>query len=348
MTNCRFCGSASALLYEALNDRMGDAPGNWNLIQCTQPDCGLIWIDPVPDAQTLAIAYARYYTHCTTHPGSGLRRLYLGARVSYLGRRFGYPVPECRWWVRVIGLLLALLPHRRIAMEALVLWLPWKSGGQLLEVGCGNGERLALLQGLGWKVIGIDTDPAATEIAKNRGLDVRTGTLASNSFTAGTFNAVLMSHVIEHVPDPQETIRECRRLLRPGGMLVMLTPNTVSLGHRWFGKDWLHLDPPRHLHLFNRRNLTKLCADAGYADVGCVTTPRDAHWTLGASAALKRQDSYAIGQLPVALRLLGLFLYYMEWVVLFFRPGCGEEILVTARQPDQASQTYLHDLESHH
>ena len=328
------CGDDSELLHGSLKDRMGNAPGCWNLNRCTNPDCGLVWIDPMPDAATLAQAYETYYTHTATSGISRLRRIYLRARNSYIRRRFGYPATERAWWVRGIGTLLALVPHRRIGMDAMAMWLPWQRGGNLLEIGCGNGDRLALFRDLGWKVNGIEPDTGAAQLASARGLDVRSATLQPGVLSAGTFDAILMSHVIEHVPDPQETIRECHRLLRPDGMLVMLTPNTDSLGHRWFGKDWLHLDPPRHLHLFNSLNLTKLCANAEFTDVRCTTTPRDAHWTLGASAALQRQDSYMIGQLPVALRLLGLCLYYIEWAALFFRPECGEEILVTARRPD--------------
>jgi 2-polyprenyl-3-methyl-5-hydroxy-6-metoxy-1,4-benzoquinol methylase len=315
---------------------MGNAPGSWNLNRCINPDCGLVWIDPKPNGATLSKAYETYYTHT---PGSGvsrLRLLYLRARNSYIRRRFGYPATEGSRWVQIIGTLMALLPHRRIGMDAMAMWLPWQPGGKLLEIGCGNGDRLALFRELGWKANGIEPDAGAAQLASAKGLNVLAATLQPGALPAASFDAILMSHVIEHVPDPQETIRECHRLLRPGGVLVMLTPNTDSLGHRWFGKDWLHLDPPRHIHLFNCRNLSKLCSDEGFVTTRSTTTPRDANWTLGASAALQRQDSYVIGQLPVALRLLGLCLYYMEWAVLFFRPGYGEEILVTARQPDQA------------
>jgi 2-polyprenyl-3-methyl-5-hydroxy-6-metoxy-1,4-benzoquinol methylase len=347
-SQCRLCGGDSKLLHGSLKDRMGNAPGSWNLNRCINPDCGLVWIDPKPNGATLSKAYETYYTHT---PGSGvsrLRLLYLRARNSYIRRRFGYPATEGSRWVQIIGTLMALLPHRRIGMDAMAMWLPWQPGGKLLEIGCGNGDRLALFRELGWQVGGVEPDAGAAQLASAKGLNVLAATLQPGALPAASFDAILMSHVIEHVPDPQETIRECHRLLRPGGVLVMLTPNTDSLGHRWFGRNWLHLDSPRHLHLFNCRNLSKLCSDEGFATTRSTTTPRDANWTLGASAALQRQDSYVIGQLPVTLRLLGLCLYYMEWAALFFRPGYGEEILVLARQPDRASPTYPPDREDSH
>ncbi|MBM4128150.1 MAG: class I SAM-dependent methyltransferase, partial [Nitrospira sp.] len=263
---CRLCGSGTELLHADLKDRIGNAPGSWNLHRCANADCGFVRIDPMPDAATLAKAYQTYYTHTPSSEASGLRHLYHRARNSYIRQRFGYPATECNVFIRAIGRLMAIVPHRRIGMEAMAMWLPWQPGGKLLEIGCGNGDRLALFRDLGWTVTGVEPDAGAAKLASARGLDVLSGELSSLEFPAGSFDAILMSHVIEHVPDPQETIRECLRLLRPQGMLIMLTPNTGSLGHRWFGRNWLHLDSPRHLHLFNCRNLPKLCSSEGFVN----------------------------------------------------------------------------------
>ncbi len=328
--NCKLCGNSSSHLYESLKDRIGNASGFWKLLQCDNPNCKLVWIDPTPDKETLAKAYETYYTHAPDNAITGLRHLYLRARNSYICRRFGYPATEEHWWIRAIGTLISLMPHRRIGMDGMAMWLPWQPGGKLLEIGCGNGDRLALLRELGWKVSGIDPDEGAVQFAKTKGLDVSQATLQPGTFPAGSFDVVFMSHVIEHVPDPQETIRECHRLLCSGGALFILTPNTDSLGHQRFGRNWLHLDPPRHLHLFNSQNLSKLCSDVGFAPVHCTTTARDANWTLGSSAFLQHNRHYDIGQLPLPTRLLGLCLFYLEWIALFFSPTLGEEILVRA------------------
>jgi 2-polyprenyl-3-methyl-5-hydroxy-6-metoxy-1,4-benzoquinol methylase len=291
----------------------------------------------MPDQHTLTDAYATYYTHTADKTESTLRQIYTNARNSFIRRRFGYPDTEKRWWVRTLGNLMGLLPHRRIGMEAMVMWLTCKPGGRLLEIGCGNGDRLALFQSLGWQVSGLEPDSSAALLAQAKGLDVKALALTPGVLSHGAFDAIVMSHVIEHVADPQATIEECYRLLSPNGTLVMLTPNTESLGHRWFVRNWLHLDPPRHLNLFNRSNLPKLCSDVGFPAVRCVTTPRDANWTLGASLALQRYDRYAIGRLPLGFKHLGLCFFYIEWVILLYHPGRGEEILVTARRPDPRS-----------
>ncbi|OQA31144.1 MAG: hypothetical protein BWY57_02489 [Betaproteobacteria bacterium ADurb.Bin341] len=164
-------------------------------------------------------------------------------------------------------------------------------------------------------------------------MDVLTGELRAETYLQESFDAILMSHVIEHMQDPQAVIAETLRLLRPGGVLIILTPNTKSLGHRWFKHNWLHLDPPRHLHLFNCSNLSKCCLDAGFDRVSYCSSSRDAHWTLGASLALRQQKRYIVGQLPLLLKLLGFSLFYLEWFILLFFPEKGEEILIKAQRP---------------
>ena len=91
---------------------------------------------------------------------------------------------------------------------------------------------------------------AAVQVARQRGLEVDCGAVEDQRYPAAAFDAVTLNHVIEHVPDPLATVAECRRLLKPGGRLLMFTPNAGSLAHWMFGRDWRGLEPPRHLHLF--------------------------------------------------------------------------------------------------
>lgn len=333
---CPQCGSSSEALHENLTDRLYGCPGTWTLLRCVDAGCGLIWIDPTPDAAMLENAYARYYTHEAPAARSFLRLLHDRARRAYIAARFGYAHVRSPMWARVLGCCAAALAHRRAAFDASVLWLPWRKDGRLLEIGCGDAARLELLQSLGWVVTGVEPDTAAAAIARRRGVPVVAGTLRAGELASSSLDAVLMCHVIEHLPDPAATLDECRRILKPGGVIIALTPNSDSLGHRWYGRDWLHLDPPRHLHLFNARNMRALFERRGFEVPACSTTIRDANWTFTASRALRRDGRYRFGEASPAERLIGLALLYVAWLAGRSDPDCGEDLLIIASRPERA------------
>ena len=327
---CLLCNGESFLLAAKMTDRLFGSPGEWNILCCKNPECGLAWLSPRPTVDVLAKAYENYYTHVEQNQESFARNLYQRFRRGYLNIHFGYHDSNVVLLDKVIGQLLALLPHRRAAFDASVMWLDALPGGALLEIGCGNGERVEFLDSLGWKAQGLEPDQTAAKIACSKGLNVLACTLGEADLLSESFDAILMSHVIEHLPDPLSVVRECLRILRPGGKLIMLTPNTGSLGHRWYGRDWLHLDPPRHLFLFNRSSMSRLLDGAGYSRISSRSVLRDAHLTFAASRALQKSGHYTFGVLSVMERIYGLIQLYYEWMLLRINPGVGEELLVIA------------------
>jgi 2-polyprenyl-3-methyl-5-hydroxy-6-metoxy-1,4-benzoquinol methylase len=135
---------------------------------------------------------------------------------------------------------------------------------RLLDVGCGRGDFLDRMRRRGWAVEGLDVDSSALEQARAKhGLKVHMGPIEDLRFPGESFDAITMNHVIEHVHDPVSLLRECLRVLKPGGRLAAVTPNLAGLGHRRFGRNWRGLEPPRHLHLFTRKTLGECAARAG-------------------------------------------------------------------------------------
>ncbi len=122
---------------------------------------------------------------------------------------------------------------------------------------------MVTMQELGWKVEGIDFDSAAVQSAVELGLSARCGSLEQQHYPDRSFDAVTLSHVIEHVPNPIETLIECARILKPGGMLIVLTPNAASLSHRIFKSHWRGLEPPRHLHIFTLDSMGRALESSG-------------------------------------------------------------------------------------
>jgi 2-polyprenyl-3-methyl-5-hydroxy-6-metoxy-1,4-benzoquinol methylase len=164
-------------------------------------------------------------------------------------------------------------------------------GGRLLDVGCGNGDVLARMCRSGWSGEGVDTDPEAVANARTRhGLTVHLGRLEDLRFPGETFDAITMKHVIEHVHDPVGLVRESLRILKPGGRIVLVTPNVNGLGHRWFGEDWRGLEPPRHLRLFSPSALRMCAVQAGFHHPEAWCTPGDADGMIRESLKLRDTD----------------------------------------------------------
>ena len=137
----------------------------------------------------------------------------------------------------------------------------------------------------------------------------------------------MLSHVIEHVSDPEGLLVECHRILKKGGVLSVVTPNIESIGSRYFGRSWLHLDPPRHLVIFNCRTLCSLSVKAGFTDVTIRTIIRDAHALFWASYSISKSGTFCMGvQPPSCLKLLMLTLRLMECAFIKVAPDRGEEI----------------------
>jgi SAM-dependent methyltransferase len=179
-----------------------------------------------------------------------------------------------------------LLPRYRelAAMHVRHLRFPGQEA-TVLDVGCGEGEFLAELQSLGWSVEGIDPSEAAVAIAQDRGVRAAVGTFADVTLEAGSFDAITFRLVFEHIGDPVGALAKCRNALRKRGNLWIATPSLDSEAHRAFGRDWIHLEPPRHAVLYTRGSLTRLLEVSGFELVS-VRPLRQAQWSFRLSAAL--------------------------------------------------------------
>jgi 2-polyprenyl-3-methyl-5-hydroxy-6-metoxy-1,4-benzoquinol methylase len=123
---------------------------------------------------------------------------------------------------------------RESRVVKLLRLLDGETPGRLLDVGCAGGELGALCAARGWRVHGADAEPALVEAARARGVDARAVDLerAALPWPGGTFEAVVAAEVIEHVVDTDHVLAEIARVLRPGGALVITTPNLASLENR--------------------------------------------------------------------------------------------------------------------
>ena len=99
--------------------------------------------------------------------------------------------------------------------------IPFVEGGKILDIGCGNGTELYKLKAMGWETYGVEMDAQASGRARTKGIRVYTGDLFGANFPDRFFHVVRMSFVLEHLPNPRETLREIRRIFSRGADLYL-------------------------------------------------------------------------------------------------------------------------------
>jgi SAM-dependent methyltransferase len=137
--------------------------------------------------------------------------------------------------------------------------------GRVLDVGAGFGFFLAALEKAGYEASGIEISHHAVEQARRRtrGQVVEQGAEAPFPFPGDSFDAVTLLDVIEHLQDYGATLESCRRVLKPGGRLFVITLNAHSLARPLLGKRWAWYQDSTHIHMFTPRMLREGLEGAG-------------------------------------------------------------------------------------
>lgn len=276
VSECPACGDhRRADELEGLQDlSFGAASGLWALKRCL--GCQVLYLDPRPHPVSLHLAYRQYYTH--HRPTAALRgwvsRLKQALKDGYRNRYFG---TRLRPALAAGALVVPLFPKIAaiIRSEDRGLGRPQRPQSRVLDVGCGSGQFLTLARLLGWMPYGIEPDAAAAAVARAQGCDILARDVRElDARYEQLFDVVTLSHVIEHLYDPVDTLRHCLRVLKPGGQIWLETPNIQSMGYEIYGRSWRGLEAPRHLVLFNQAALCSCLERAGFERVR-VLPPRE-------------------------------------------------------------------------
>ncbi|MCD6486474.1 MAG: class I SAM-dependent methyltransferase [Syntrophobacterales bacterium] len=313
--NCYICGAKGQPLYHGLEDRLFGAPGLWDLKKCPDPECGLVWMDPMPIEEDIGKAYETYYTH----------------EEETNGRNDNLKKTICRQFLRKLYVLFRFFAGLdRQWQRVYMMYLDHIQPGKLLEIGCGNGQRLALFQSRGWIVEGQEVDQKAARQVYNRfGIKVYLGKLEHLDLKETTYDAIIINHVIEHVHDPVDLLKECRCLLKPKGLLIAITPNIESRGHRIFRSCWYGLDPPRHLRLYSVNTLRKLAEQAGFTKINSWTTAANADVIARGSFKIRRTNKHnTLKWSDLILAVKTLWFHLFSSLSLLLNKYSGEECVL--------------------
>ncbi len=154
----------------------------------------------------------------------------------------------------------------RAETDILIRLLRLEPGCRILEVGCGGGAFLARLEQEGYEATGVDLLDEAVESARKlvQGSEVLSGDASDLPFEDGCFDRLVSHHLVEHLPDLPAALYEWGRVLRPGGIMAICTPNRLYPNPRIF-------DDPGHLHIYDPDELRRAVSAAGFEPRESVT-----------------------------------------------------------------------------
>jgi len=227
---------------------------NFTLKTCSQ--CQFVFTDPRPENTALSNYYLsdNYISH-TGGKNTFIDKLYLMARKMTL-----------RW--------------KRKLIESN------SDGDNILDIGCGTGEFLKEMQTREWKISGVEPSSTARASAEKR-----TGTeihqLLSDLPAAKTFSAITLWHVLEHLPDLNQSLQTLQYLLKESGTIFIAVPNLRSYDAQYYKSLWAGYDVPRHLWHFNKENMKALLEKNGFRLTNIVPMRLDSFYVSLLSESYK-------------------------------------------------------------
>jgi len=246
--NCPLCGAEKSELFLKTRDRF-NLKGEFKFEIVTCAGCKFTFLNPRPTPESISAFYESedYQPFLSTQSGLTFwDRIYLTVRSFTLAGK-----------------------RRKISKL--------KSSGSILDMGCGTGEFLHEMQQHGWRVEGLEMEKKAAEFARTEyNLSVRTQELQDCDFPDKSFDVITLWHVLEHLYEPKESLKKMRNLLKDDGFILIAVPNISSFDARFYKKNWIALDAPRHLFHFTPETMRAFCKTAGLVIKKFYQLPMDA------------------------------------------------------------------------
>ena len=164
------------------------------------------------------------------------------------------------------------LEERRAHLRMISSYADLPANPALLDLGCALGFMLKEAKAAGWKATGVETSEFAARYAADfSGCLVHQGTVQDGGFRSESFDVITMMDVIEHVVDLRSLMSDIHRLLRPGGVLFLITPNFNSLFVKLYGSQAYGIGPDEHANYFQPSTMRRLLRDSGFRNIDIRT-----------------------------------------------------------------------------
>lgn len=229
---CPVCHGTSFREVATVSDDRYGYPGSFQLLECAQ--CGHAFLKGAFSGAELGNLYSNYYPRSSFDLDSHQPYGETGGFKAWLNGDKSAPF---RWVPRDV---------------------------RVLDIGCGFGESLGYYQSRGCDAYGVEADENIRRVAERFGYKVHVGLFDQSLYEPNFFDYVTMGQVIEHVSDPVETLRGVHRILKPGGVAILSTPNRAGWGAGLFGARWAHWHAPYHLQLFSLASMKVAADKAGF------------------------------------------------------------------------------------
>lgn len=205
----------------------------WKIVECLK--CGLVFVNP----RISEAVNQEFYN------------FEVKGDEEFLTQHFVETAPlHQNYWVRILRLIKHFQPS-----------------GKLLDIGCGNGEFVLLAQGAGFDASGQEVSPYFIGLCQQANVNIFQGELESLNLPDHSFDVITLFDVIEHLYCPMSLLQEIKRILKPGGILVVSTHDIGNIFARMYGSKWRMIYPIGHLVYFSRKTLLHALRLAGFTPI---------------------------------------------------------------------------------
>jgi SAM-dependent methyltransferase len=232
--SCDFCGGSDSTMFIRPDKFPVEMPQRPVVVRCGS--CGFLYTNPRPRRNFLTELYRRYYPEEKSNGSSLSTAVKKNTHLRKL-------------WHLYCGQFLG-----RALAEAC---------GRVLDLGCGTGGLLMELQQKGCECYGVELNPDSVSRCIRRGLRVKCGDLDDFHFEDGFFDTIVLWHVLEHLPSPATALSNCRRMLKPGGKILIYSPNAHSYLAAAFKESWFPWQVPFHFSHFTPSSIKAYAGKCG-------------------------------------------------------------------------------------